>query len=352
MGDAIVLRNGKGVEVHILRRGATIQRLLVPDRAGKIDDVVLGFDDEAPYKDGTSPYMGAVVGRVANRIANATFELDGQHYQLAANNGPNCLHGGKLGYDKVEWQAAPGASDRGQAVRLTYTSPAGEEGFPGSVQLSVVYTLTESSELWVEMHATTDAATPINLAQHSYFNLAGHASGTILGHQLTLHGGDHYTPVNDVAIPTGDIASVRGTPFDFTSPHIVGERIDDVPGPAPGGYDHNVVLFSLGPNAKDKVHGGMASETPQLAATLVDPASGRGMNVLTTAPGVQFYSGNFLDGSLRGKGGAAYPKHAGLCLETQGFPNAINTPNFPSVVLRPGEEYRHAVVYHFFQDQS
>ncbi|PRW60803.1 Squalene synthase isoform A [Chlorella sorokiniana] len=352
MEGAITLRNGKGVEVHILRRGATIQRLLVPDRAGKLEDVVLGFDDEAPYKDGTSPYMGAIVGRVANRIANASFELDGQRYKLAANNGPNCLHGGKIGYDKVEWQAAPEASNRGQAVRLTYTSPDGEEGFPGTVQLSVVYTLTEASELWVEMQAAADAATPINLAQHSYFNLAGHASGTVLGHQLTLHGGDHYTPVDDVAIPTGDIAPVRGTPFDFTSPHTVGERIDDVPGPAPGGYDHNIVLFSLGPNAKDKVHGGMASDTPQLAATLVDPGSGRGMNVLTTAPGVQFYSGNFLDGSLRSKGGAAYVKHAGLCLETQGFPNAINTPNFPSVVLRPGEEYRHTVVYQFFTEQS
>ncbi|KAL4447516.1 hypothetical protein ABPG75_004735 [Micractinium tetrahymenae] len=347
--DEIVVKNGKGVEVHLIRRGAIITRLLVPDKSGSVADVVLGFDEEQPYKDGTSPYMGALVGRVANRIANASFTLDGETYRLAANNGPNCLHGGKVGFDKVEWAAQRQDSDRGQAVRFTYTSQDGEEGFPGTLHVAVTYTLTEENELVAEMSATTDKATPLNLAQHSYFNLAGHASGTVLGHELTIHGGDHFTPVDDVAIPSGEVAPVRGTPFDFTSPHTAGERIEDVPGPAPGGYDHNYVLFGLGPDAKDRcLPSGQASETPQLAATLVDPASGRGMNVLTTAPGVQFYSGNFLDGSLRGKGGAAYPKHAGLCLETQGFPNAINTPSFPTVVLRPGEEYRHTVIYQFF----
>lgn len=344
--EPIVLRNSLGVEVHVLRRGAILQRLLLPDKSGATD-VVLGFDEEGPYKDGTSPYFGALVGRVANRIANARFSLDGHTYELAANNGPNTLHGGKVGYDKVEWQAQREDGIRGQAVRLTYTSADGEEGFPGTVHVSVTYTLTEASELITEMHATTDKATPFNLAQHSYFNLAGHGSGTILGHELTIHG-DHYTPVNDVSIPLGDIIPVRGTPFDFTSQHTVGERIDDVPGPSPGGYDHNIVLFGLGPDAKDKCPTGMASDTPQLAATLLDPASGRGMHVLTTAPGVQFYSGNFLDGSLRGKGGAVYAKHAGMCLETQGFPNAVNQQNFPTVVLRPGGEYRHVLVYQFF----
>lgn len=198
------------------------------------------------------------------------------------------------------------------------------------------------------MHAVPEAPTPINLAQHSYFNLGGHDRGTILTHLLTLHGGDHYTPVDDVQIPTGEIASVRGTPFDFTTPRRIGERIQDVPGAAPGGYDHNFVLFGLGPEAREKVQAGMASKTPQLAATLVDPASGRGMEVLTTAPGVQFYSGNFLDGTVTGKAGAAYGKHAGLCLETQGFPDAVNQPGFPSIVLRPPQEYRHVLVYRFF----
>lgn len=351
--SAIVLKNRAGVEAHVLRRGAIIQKLLVPNASGALADVVLGFDEEQPYKDGTSPYMGALVGRVANRVAGAKFTLDGQTYQLAANNGPNCLHGGKIGYDKVEWAAERQDSERGQAVRLTYTSPDGEEGFPGTVQVAVTYTLTDSNELITEMHAVTDRATPINLAQHSYFNLAGHNAGGsgILNHELTIHG-DHYTPVDDGSIPVGDIAPVQGSPFDFTSPHTVGERIDQVPGPAPGGYDHNWVLFGLGPDAKDKCHGGMASETPQLAATLVDPGSGRGMHVLTTTPGVQFYSGNFLDGTLQGKGGAVYQKHAGLCLETQGFPNAINQPNFPSVVLRPGEAYRHVLAYQFFNASS
>ncbi|EFN50643.1 hypothetical protein CHLNCDRAFT_55668 [Chlorella variabilis] len=292
MGGSITLRNPHGLEVVVLLRGAIIQSLRVPDTDGNVEDVVLGFDEEAPYKDGTSPYMGALVGRVANRIAGAQFSLDGETYRLAANNGPNCLHGGKVGYDKVEWDMEPADSDEGQGVRLSYRSKDGEE---------------------------------------ARRRRARRACRCAVPHARRR--------VDDVSIPTGDIAPVRGTPFDFTSPHTVGERIEDVPGPAPGGYDHNYVLFGLGPDARDK---------PQLAATLVDPESGRGMHVLTTTPGVQFYSGNSLDGSLRGKGGATYNKHAGLCLETQGFPNAINQPNFPSVVLRPGEEYRHVLVYQFF----
>jgi len=344
------LKSKGGVEVTILKRGAIIQSLKVPGRDGKVADVVLGFDDEEPYKNGTSPYMGAVVGRVANRISGARFTLDQQTYYLATNDPPNkCLHGGKVGYDKVEWSMGAVESDKGQAVRFSYSSWDGEEGFPGNVQLSVTYTLTPTNELITEMEATTDKATPLSLAQHSYFNLAGHGSGTVLNHTLTIHG-DHFTPVNDIAIPTGLIIPVNGTPFDFTTPHAVGERIEMVPGPPPAGYDHNYVLFGLGPDAATKTKGGMASEQPQLAATLVDHGSGRGMNVLTTAPGLQFYSGNFLNGTLKGKGGAIYAQHAGLCLETQGFPNAINQPKFPSVVLRPGEKYRHVVIYQFFSN--
>eukprot|EP00887_Chlorella_sp_A99_P003017 scaffold9.g3017.t1 len=303
MADAIVLKNRSGVEVHVLTLGAVIQRLLLPGEDGSKVDIVLGFDDEYPYRDGTSPYFGAVVGRrvaVANRIANATFTLDGKAYKLAANNGPNCLHGGKVGFDKVRWKAK----------RLALPGS-------GSDAVSVTYTLADNNTLTAEMEATADAPTPVNLAQHSYFNLA----------------------------------EVDGTPFDFRTPHAIGERIKEVPGKAPGGYDHNFVLFGLGPDAKGKTRHGMASAEPRLAATLVDPASGRGLRVLTTAPGVQLYSGNFLpQGSgLRGKGSAEYRQYGGMCLETQGFPDAINQPAFPSVVLRPGEAYRHVLAYQFFK---
>lgn len=257
---SITLKNEAGVEVHIIRTGACIQRLIVPDRSGHAADIVLGFDQEQPYKDGTSPYFGAVVGRVANRIANATFDLDGKRYELAANNGPNCLHGGVVGFSRREWAVAEQGktADGSEFVKLTYTSPDGEEGFPGEVSASVTYSLSsDAATLRVDMSATTTAATPLNLAQHSYFNLGGHDSGDILGHELTLLG-DHYTPVNDVQIPTGDIVPVAATPMDFTTPHLVGARIEEVPGPGPGGYDHNYVLFGLGPDAKDKVKHGMA----------------------------------------------------------------------------------------------
>lgn len=261
---AIVLKNGN-LEVHVLRIGALIQRLLVPDRDGKIDDIVLGFDTEEPYADGTSPYFGAVVGRVANRIANAHFTLNGKEYKLAANNGPNCLHGGIVGFSRVQWrvveeESSDASLDGSASLRLAYTSPDGDEGFPGTVEAQVTFKLTKDNRLRVEMKATSDAPTPLNLAQHSYFNLGGHASGDILDHILQLEA-THWTPVNDVQIPTGAVEPVEATPaMDFRSPHRVGERIKEVPGDEPKGYDHNYALFGLGPDAATHVHHGMASK--------------------------------------------------------------------------------------------
>lgn len=351
---AIVLKNENGMEVSILQTGAVIQKLILPadlDPQGKQVDVALGFDEQEPYQDGTSPYFGALVGRVANRIANAQFELNGKTYKLAANNGPNCLHGGIIGFSRVTWEVSDqGNNDHGQFVELQYHSPDGDEGFPGAVAATVIYTLTGGNALKVEMKATTDAPTPINLAQHTYFNLGGHSSGDILNHTLELVA-QYYTPVNDVQIPTGEILPVENSPMDFFSegiPRRVGERIQEVPGDEPKGYDHNFVLFGLGPDAKDKVKHGMAYKEPKLAATLIDPGSGRGMRLYTTAPGLQFYSGNFLDGTISGKEGVAYQRHAGLCLETQGWPDAIHQKNFPDIVIQPGEEYRHVVEYEFY----
>ncbi|KAK2076233.1 hypothetical protein QBZ16_001165 [Prototheca wickerhamii] len=342
MTSPIILENARGTRVEILPLGAIIQRLWVADRDGKLDDVVLGFDTETPYKDGSSPYFGAVVGRVANRIANGTFELDGVTYKLHTNNGPNTLHGGLVGFDKREFRVK--SQEPGSSVELQYVSPNGEEEFPGSVTVDVRYELTDDNRLRVLMRAVADRPTPINLAQHTYWNLAGHdKGGDVLDHLLVIHG-EHYTPVNEVQIPTGEIAPVKGTPFDFTTEHAIGDRINDVP----GGYDHNYVLFGLGPEAREKVKHGAAFTTPKEAILLEHKASGRGLKVSTTAPGVQFYSGNFLDGTLVGKGGARYAKHGGLALETQGFPDAINQPSFPSIVLRPGEEYVHELVYEFF----
>jgi aldose 1-epimerase len=347
---AVVLNNKNGMEVHILKIGAVIKRFILPadlDPHGKQVDIALGFDEEEPYQDGTSPYFGAVVGRVANRVANAKFQLDGKTYHLAANNGPNCLHGGIIGFSRVTWKVADqGINDHGHYVELSYHSKDGEEGFPGAVDATVTYTLTSNNTLKVEMKATTDAPTPMNLAQHTYFNLAGHASGDILNHTLELTA-QHWTPVDDVQIPTGEILPVKGTPMDFFSftepPKTVGERIKDVPGDEPKGYDHNFIL-----SEKVDRHG-QAFQEPQLAATLIDPGSGRGMRVYTTAPGVQFYSGNFLDGTIAGKDQVQYQRHAGLCLETQGWPDAINQEKFPSVVIHPGNGYRHVVEYEFFK---
>lgn len=328
----ITLTNAKGVEMRVMTYGAIIVSLKVPDKNGTLGDVVLGFDSLAGYVK-SSPYFGAVVGRYGNRIAKGKFTLDGKAYTLAVNNGPNALHGGLKGLDKVAWSADTSHAADGQSVRLHYTSKDGEEGYPGALNVMVTYTLTDSNEVQIEYEATTDKATPVNLTQHSYFNLAG--AGDILGHQLTINA-DSITPVDSTLIPTGELMPVKGTPFDFTSPHAIGERINvEDPQIKYGlGYDHNFVL-----NRSDT---GLA-----VAAMLSEPTSGRTLEVRTTEPGVQFYSGNFLDGTLTGKGGTVYKHRTGMCLETQHYPDSPNHPNFPSTILKPGETYRSRTVWTF-----
>mmetsp|Transcript_26051 Transcript_26051/g.56870 ORF Transcript_26051/g.56870 Transcript_26051/m.56870 type:complete len:407 (-) Transcript_26051:662-1882(-) len=342
------LKNSKGMEVVISPIGAAIVKMIVPDKKGKKADVVLGYDNVETYVKGEPvTYFGVVVGRCANRIANAKFKIGDQQYELLANNGPNALHGGRLGLHKRRFDSRPVSGDSFTGVELTYDSPPGEEGYPGNLRIVVTYHLAkDKNELTTTITATTDEATPVNIAQHTYFNLAGHASGNILNHSLKIYG-DHYTPVNDQMIPTGQIAPVKGTPLDFTEPHTIGERIDKVPAAPPGGYDHNYVLFNMGTQAKFITKNGVASEKPKLAASVTEPSSGRSLDIFTTAPGVQFYSGNFLDGSAVGKGGVKYQKHAGFCLETQGFPNAVNEAAFPSVVLQPQDQYFHQLIYKF-----
>jgi aldose 1-epimerase len=326
------LTNGRGMTAKIMTYGAIITELHVPDKDGKTADVMLGFDSLDGYLKG-HPFFGAIVGRVANRIARGKFTLDGKTYTLATNNGPNHLHGGKEGFDKKVWQAAVIESDHGPAVRFRYTSPDGEEGYPGTLKAEVTYTLTADNALRIDYKATTDKATPVNLTNHAYFNLAGHGAGDILGHELMI-AADKYTPADETLIPTGEIAPVKGTPLDFTTPTPIGKRIGalkEVPG---GGYDHNFVL-----------RGG--DKKLALAVRVRDPGSGRVMEMYTTQPGVQLYTGNFLDGTLKGKGGAVYKKHAGFCLEAQHFPDSVNKKEFPSVILRPGETYTQTTVYKF-----
>lgn len=330
--ELITLTNANGVELRAMTYGAIIVSLKVPDRAGKLGDVVLGYDSLAGYVK-SSPYFGAVVGRYGNRIAKGKFTLDGTAYTLAVNNGPNALHGGLKGFDKVVWHANTLHSADGVGIRFHYVSKDGEEGYPGTLSASVTYVLTDSNEVHVAYEATTDKATPLNLTQHSYFNLAG--TGDILAHVLTLHA-DRYTPVDSTLIPTGELAPVAGTPFDFTAPHAVGERInaDHQQLKFGGGYDHNFVLTR-------------ADTGLTLAAVLKEPTSGRVLEVRTTEPGVQFYSGNFLDGTLTGKGGTVYAHRTGLCLETQHFPDSPNQAAFPSTILRPGQTYRSRTVWRF-----
>lgn len=320
------LTNANGMEVQITNYGGIVTSIMVPDNEGELENVVLGFDDLAKYE-GEHPYFGAIIGRYGNRIANGVFEVDGAKYELATNDGNNHLHGGDQGFDKVLWEAE--ISDE-NSLSLSYLSEDGEEGYPGNLEITVVYSLTDENELEIEYTATTDKATPVNLTNHSYFNLSGNPTNTILSHELEIDA-QYYTPVNDELIPTGEIAPVEGTPFDFTEPHEIGARIDQVE----GGYDHNFVLRRE------------PSDSLFLAATLYSPESGREMNVFTMEPGLQFYSGNFLDGSLSAPDGTPYEKHAGLCLETQHFPNSPNEPDFPSTVLQPGEEYHTVTVYQF-----
>jgi aldose 1-epimerase len=330
--EVFTLTNANGIELKAIGYGGIITSLKVPDRAGKLDDIVLGFDRLEDYlKD--HPFFGAIIGRYGNRIAKGQFTLDGRPYKLATNNGPNHLHGGNKGFDKVLWNAAavPGKN----AVTFTRTSPDGEEGYPGNLRVQVTYTLTDKNELIVDYRATTDQPTVVNLTQHSYFNLAGQGSGDILGHTLMLNA-DRYTPVDTTLIPTGERALVAGTPFDFRRPTAIGVRIDQ---PDPQlknglGYDHNWVLNRSG--------GGL-----QLAARVIEPKSGRMMEIRTTEPGIQFYSGNFLDGKLTGKNKAQYKHRTGFCLETQHFPDSPNHPSFPSTTLRPGSEYRTTTVFTF-----
>lgn len=323
------LTNARGMVAKITTYGATLTEVWVPDRDGKLANVVLGFDNLEGYAKG-HPYFGCTVGRVANRIAGGKFTLDGQSYTLAVNNGPNHLHGGLQGFDKKVWQAEPIASQDGLAVMFSYTSPDGEEGYPGKLYVRVVFTLTDRNELRIDYVANTDKPTVVNLTNHSYFNLAG--SGTILDHVLTLNAA-RYTPADAGLIPTGEIAPVAGTPLDFTVPTRLGARIAAVMDFAKG-YDHNFVINR---------------ERPGLVpcATVYEPRSGRTLEIRTTEPGVQLYTGNHLDGSRKGVGGVVYGQHSGFCLETQHFPDAINKPSFPSIVLRPGQTYRSSTVHKF-----
>jgi aldose 1-epimerase len=327
--ERYTLTNKNGLIARIMTFGATLTELHVPDRNGELGDVTLGFDNFESYFKG-HPHFGSTTGRVANRIAKGRFTLDGVEYKLATNNGPNHLHGGLKAFDKVVWKATAVRRAAGPAVKFTYRSPDGEEGYPGTMDVTVVYTLTNNNELKIEYTATTDKATPVNLTNHAYFNLAG--EGTVHDHELTIFA-DRFTAVDNTLIPTGELKHVDGTPLDFRAPHRIGARIAQIPG-EPGGYDHNYVI-----NRKGR---GLTR-----TAQVYEPKTGRVMEVYTTEPGVQLYTGNFLDGSLTGKGGVVYHKQTGFCLETQHFPDSINQPKFPSIVLRPGQTFRSTTVYAF-----
>lgn len=332
--ELFTLTNAHGMEVRTMSYGGIIVSIKVPDRKGALGDVVLGYDSLAGYVK-ASPYFGAIVGRYGNRIAKGHFTLNGKTYTLAVNNGPNALHGGLKGFDKVVWHAEPFQHADSVGVVLSYTSPDGEEGYPGALSVTVTYALTDANELVVSYHATTDKPTPVNLTQHSYFNLANGGKSDILGHILTL-AADSMTPVDSTMIPTGAIVSVTGTPFDFRSPTAIGARINaaDVQIKNGGGYDHNFVLTRDGPGLAHVVH-------------VVEPTTGRTLDVSTTEPGIQFYTGNFLDGTNVGKGGVAYQRRTGFCLETQHFPDSPNHPNFPSTILLPGAVYQSQTVFTF-----
>jgi aldose 1-epimerase len=317
------LRNGKGMVVKITDFGGRITELHVPDRHGKIGDVTLGHTEVHPYTAPGDPFIGALIGRVANRIDGAKFQLDGKTYFIPANDGAHALHGGAKGFDKVVWEAS--ASE--DALTLTYLSPDGEMGFPGNLRAKVTYSLTADNALRIDYSASTDKATCVNLTNHAYFNLAGPGTGDILNHEIHI-AAQRYTPVNDKLIPTGEIASVKGTPLDLTAPTPIGRHIKELG----MGYDHNYVLST--PGGAEPV------------ATVYEPTTGRVLQVFTDQPGIQFYSGNFLDGSIRGIGGH-YHRHGAFCLETQDFPNSMNHPHFPSIILRPGETYRQFGLFKF-----
>ena len=334
------LTNENDVTMTVTNYGGIITSFRVPDRDGQMEDIVLGFDSLAGYTSeayaAANPYFGALIGRYGNRIADGEFSLDGEMYTLETNNGPNHLHGGTEGFDRVLWEADPFEEEGEVGLVLTHTSPDGHGGYPGRLDVEVTYTLTDDNELAVDYRATTTEATPVNLTQHSYFNLDGHSGGSILDHRLMINA-EAFTPVDSTLIPTGDFRAVSDTPFDFREPTSIGARVDrdNRQLEIAGGYDHNFVLAR---QDRDSLH---------LAARVYDPDSGREMAVLTTEPGLQFYSGNFLDGSLTGKEGVAYPKRSGFALETQHFPNSPNAPDFPSTILHPDETYTSRTVYRF-----
>jgi len=333
--DLYTLKNKNGMQVSITTFGATVVSIMVPDKAGKMADVALGYDDLAGYELNKN-YLGVLVGRYGNRIAHGKFSIDGTEFTLAKNNGDNSLHGGIKGFNKAMWEAKDVSKGGAAAVEMKYVSKDGEEGYPGNLSVTVVYTLTNKNELKIDYSATTDKKTVVNLTNHTYFNLAGQGNGDILKHELMINA-DTFTPVDSGLIPTGELKKVEGTPFDFRKATAIGARIDanDEQIKLGGGYDHNFVL-----NRK-------AATGLSLAARASDPTSGRAMEVWTTEPGVQFYTGNFLDGSFKGKGGIAYQKRTAFCLETQHFPDSPNHPRFPTTLVQPGEKYHTTTVYKF-----
>lgn len=345
--DVYQFTNANGIELRVTNYGGIILSLKTPNIAGEFEDIALGFDSlEAYLSDDylqSNPYFGAIIGRYGNRIANGQFSLDGEQYALAANDGSNHLHGGQQGFDKVLWQAEPFESEAGTGLVLRYTSEDGEEGYPGRLESEVTYTLTDDDELVVDYRAVTDKATPVSLTQHSYFNLKGEGSDTILDHQLMINAPE-FTPVNDTLIPTGEIRSVKDTPFDFTQATPIGERIeqDNEQLTFGGGYDHNFVL----------ARGDAAADALVVAAKVWEPQSGRMVEITTTEPAIQFYSGNFLNGDLTGKQGQAYGHRSGFALETQHYPDSPNQEAFPSTILAPGDTYRSRTVYRFSAQQD
>ena len=339
-GEAVeiyTLKSSKGLVAKVMTRGATLVQLHVPDKDGNAEDVILGWDDVAGYESEGNQYFGCTTGRVCNRIAKGKFTLDGKEYTLAINNEPNHLHGGvERSLDKVVWKATPVSNDRGQGVRFVYTSKDGEEGYPGKLKVTVNYFVPkDANRLSISYKATTDAATPVNLTNHAYFNLAGAGSETVLDHVLQLNA-DKYTPVDDTLIPTGKIESVEGTPLDFTKQKRIGARIEKLTDTAALGYDHNFVL-----NSKED-----ADARLNFAALLKDKESGRTLRIMTTEPAIQFYSGNFLEGQT-GKGGKTYAHRSALCLETQHYPDSVNHDNFPNTILKPGEEFTSSTLLTF-----
>ncbi len=335
--ELYTMRNPNGMEVRITNYGGIITHLLVPDKKGNRDDVVLGFDSLPPYL-GEHPYFGAIIGRYGNRIANGEFSIDGKSYSLVTNNGPNHLHGGQNGFNKKLWKAAIKEGRDDMTLSLQYTSPDGEEGYPGKLQAQVEYTLNNKNELRISYSATTNAPTPINLTNHSYFNLTGDANNTILDHEMQIYA-NSFIPVNEFLIPTGEIAPLNDSPLDFRAAKKIGRDI---------GVEKSQMVYGKGFDHCFVFNKNNESPEVQLVATVYEPNSGRAMEVWTTAPGMQFYSGNFLDGSLIGKNGVAYKHRSGFCLETQHFPDSPNQPNFPTTLLQPGETYQTTTIYRFY----